>query len=74
MDKDNINTNPNWVTRGKSIRQLIEELQTFEDQDIEVKISVDDGETFKCISLVENVNENDRSFCSLTNSEQPSTL
>ncbi|MGQ4660573.1 hypothetical protein [Lysobacter sp. F6437] len=43
---------PRWVIRGKSVRQLIEELQTFEDQDAEVRISLDCGATSKCISLV----------------------
>lgn len=45
-------TNPEWITRGKSVRQLIKELRTFEDQDIEVRISIDGGTTHKCISLV----------------------
>lgn len=43
---------PEWVTRGKTVRQLIEELQSFENQDLEVRISVDGGTTSKCISLV----------------------
>jgi hypothetical protein len=47
MSKD-----PAWVTQGKTIRQLISELQSFEDQEMEVRISTDDGETTRCISLV----------------------
>lgn len=43
---------PAWVTRGKTIRELVEELSTFENQDLEVRISVDDGETRKSISLI----------------------
>lgn len=43
---------PSWVTRGKSIRELIKELQSFEDHDVIVEISVDDCETRKPISLV----------------------
>jgi len=43
---------PEWVTRGKTISELIEELQTFKDQDAEVRISLDCGNTHKCISLV----------------------
>lgn len=43
---------PEWVTRGKTIRQLIEELGTFENQNLEVKISVDDGVSRRPISLV----------------------
>ena len=57
---------PAWVTGGKTIRQLIEELQTFEDQDIEVRISVDYGDTHACISLVEN---HQGTFCLLTSAE-----
>jgi len=56
---------PEWVTRGKSIRQLIQELQSFENQDLLVEISVDDGETSKPISLVKKSGE----ICMLVNSE-----
>ena len=45
-------TPPSWVTRGKTIRELIEELQSFENQDLFVEISLDDGDTHKPISLV----------------------
>lgn len=38
--------------RGKPIRQLIEELKTFEDQSLEVRISLDGGRTHQPISLV----------------------
>ena len=57
---------PAWVTRGKTVRQLIEELQTFENQDMEVRISVDDGDTHACISLV---GKHDGTYCLLRNSE-----
>lgn len=40
-----VNENPEWVT-NKTIRQLIEERQSFEDQDLEVKISTDAGGNF----------------------------
>ena len=46
------NKQPEWVIRGKAIRQLIMELQSFENQDLFVEISVDGGETLKPISLV----------------------
>ena len=49
-----IRENEDWVTCGKTIRQLIEELQTFEDLDVEVRISIDDGATHKPISMVGN--------------------
>jgi hypothetical protein len=60
---------PEWITRGKTIRQLIEELQSFEDQDLEVRISVDDSETFRCISLVTRENKLGGYFCGLVNCE-----
>ncbi len=49
-----IRENENWVTCGKSISQLIEELQTFENQDVEVRISLDEGQTHFPISIVAN--------------------
>jgi hypothetical protein len=56
---------PDWVSRGKTIRGLIQELQTFEDQDLEVRISVDDGVTRLPISLVGK----SRGCCLLVNCE-----
>lgn len=56
---------PEWVSRGKSIRQLIKELQSFENQELLVEISIDDGETSKPISLVKKSGE----LCLLVNSE-----
>jgi hypothetical protein len=43
---------PEWKSRGKTIAGLIRELQSFEDQSLEVRISVDDGDTTYPISLV----------------------
>ena len=57
---------PAWVTRGKTIRQLINELQTFEDQDMEVRISVDYGDSHFGISMVGKHKE---TFCLLLNAE-----
>ena len=57
---------PDWVTRGKTIRQLIEELKTFENQDREVRISLDYGETHRAISLVASEGEK---YCVLLNAE-----
>jgi hypothetical protein len=56
---------PSWVVRGKTIRQLIEELQSFDDQDMFVEISLDDGDTHKPISLVIKSGQT----CLLVNSE-----
>ena len=43
---------PEWVERGKTIRELIQELQSFSEQDLRVEISIDGGDTCKPISLV----------------------
>jgi len=43
---------PKWVVQRKTIKQLIKALQTFENQDLVVEISVDGGEVHKPISLV----------------------
>ena len=67
--KGKVNPNPEWVTRGKTISQLIKELGTFEGQDLEVKISTDGGDTFKCISLVTKQNKEGGYFCGLENCE-----
>lgn len=63
---NSINEHPEWVTKGKTIRQLIEELQTFENQDIEVLISIDNGENCQPISLVGKEGE-ERKYCLLVN-------
>jgi len=52
-----------WASRGKTISQLIAELQTFENKDMEVRISIDDGATHKGISLVER----NGAYCLLLN-------
>jgi hypothetical protein len=62
--------NPEWVTKGKTIKQLIKELKTFENQNLEVKISIDDGETLKCISLVGKEHDGEKYVCALMNCEQ----
>jgi hypothetical protein len=41
-----------WTSRGKTVAQLIEELRSFEDQGLEVRLSVDGGKTSVPISLV----------------------
>jgi hypothetical protein len=34
------NSIPQWITKGKTIREIIEELSRFEDQDQEVRLSL----------------------------------
>lgn len=43
---------PAWVVRGKTIGELVKELQTFEDDGLPVLISTDNGDTRKVISIV----------------------
>ena len=57
---------PEWVTRGKTIRQLIQELSTFQDQEREVRLSLDYGETHRPISVVQSRGEK---YCILLNAE-----
>jgi len=44
--------NPDWTSKGKTVAHLIEELRSFENQEMEVRISLDGGETSFPISLV----------------------
>jgi hypothetical protein len=59
-------TPPDWVNRGKTIKQLIKELQSFENQEMLVELSLDGGETHKPISLVKKSGQT----CLLVNSER----
>jgi hypothetical protein len=43
---------PEWVMRGKNIAQLIKELGTFEDQNLQVRLTFDGGQTHKPISIL----------------------
>ncbi|WP_122322875.1 hypothetical protein [Pseudomonas amygdali] len=56
---------PSWVTRGKTIKELIAELRTFENQDMFVEISINGGDLRKPISLVKKSGQ----VCLLVNSE-----
>lgn len=42
----------NWISNGKMIQQLILELQSFENKDLLVELSLDVGDSSKSISLV----------------------
>ena len=57
--------NSDIQNRGKTIRNLIKELQSFENQDLEVKISMDNGATNRSIGLVGKINN----CCVLMNCE-----
>ena len=45
-----------WESRGKTIQDLIKELESFEDRRLKVEISVDGGVTSSPISLVGKLN------------------
>jgi hypothetical protein len=59
------NKQPKWATQCKTIRQLIKELQTFENQELEVQISLDEGKSHKPMSIVGKYGN----YCLLVNSE-----
>ena len=52
MVGSNMTKESEWITRGKSIKGLIEELESFEDPNLLVEISFDGGDTSMPISLV----------------------
>lgn len=41
-----------WEARTKTIKQLIKELQSFENQDLVVMVTNDEGKTFSSVKLV----------------------
>lgn len=41
-----------WRSRGKTVKQLIEELQSFENLDLEVHLSFDEGDTHGPVYLL----------------------
>jgi len=51
-------TNYEWDSKGKTVSHLIRELLTFENQELEVRISLDGGDTSYPISLVGKSNNN----------------
>jgi hypothetical protein len=47
-----INLDADYTDRGKTVEQLIKELKTFENQQLEVRISVDGGLTSYPVSIL----------------------
>ena len=43
---------PAWIMKGKSITQLIKELGSFEDQNLEVRLTFNDGAYHRPISIL----------------------
>ena len=62
---------PEWTGRGKTVAQLIRELQSFENQGLEARISVDGGATSLPISLVVKL---DGKFAVLENDQSSPTV
>ena len=58
-----INKKPKWITGGKAINELIKELESFSDGELEVKVSIDGGKTYKCNSLVVKDRDGSNSIC-----------
>jgi hypothetical protein len=57
--------NPEWVIKGKTIKELIEEIERFPDLNMEVRISLNDGNTHKPVSIIGKIDN----YCVLMNSE-----
>lgn len=47
-----IDLKADYTSRGKTVEQLIKELKTLENQQLEVRISIDGGETSLPISII----------------------
>jgi hypothetical protein len=54
-----------WGAESKNISQVIEELRTFEDQELTVMVSSDGGETFKPVKLIGKGFKNNECYCTL---------
>ena len=63
MSFEGVRPDENYTTRGKTIRQLIHELKSFENQELEVRMSLDGGITHHPVSIlsriVDEMNGND---------------
>ena len=60
-------TNQNeWGEKDKNIAQVIDELKTFEDQDLTVMVSSDGGETLKPVKLLgKEFDKDNEAYCTL---------
>lgn len=54
-----------WEERQKSITQLIQELKTFEDQELLVVVTDNEGKSFKTVKLVSKGFDGERVYCAL---------
>ncbi|MFZ2554626.1 hypothetical protein [Psychrobacter sp. BF1] len=60
-------TNQNeWGEKDKSIAQVIDELKTFEDQELIVMVSSDGGETLRPVKLLgKEFDKDNKAYCTL---------
>ncbi len=59
-------TQNEWGAKEKSIAQIIEELNTFEDQELMVMVSSDGGETLRSVKLLGKAFDKDnKAYCTL---------
>ena len=58
-----------WEDRKKTIRELVRELQSFEDQELIVMVTDDEGRSFSSVKLVskgfETENGSETVYCAL---------
>lgn len=54
-----------WGSSSKTIEQVIQELKTFEDQQLIVMVSSDGGDTLKPVKLLGKEFKEGRAYCTL---------
>ena len=66
-----IDLKADYTSRGKTVAGLIEELKTFENQQLEVRISVDGGETSLPISII---GKSENQYALIVNCQEKPTI
>jgi hypothetical protein len=54
-----------WGAESKKVSQVIQELQTFENQELIVMVSSDGGKTFKPVKLIGKGFADNETYCTL---------
>ncbi len=55
-----------WSAKEKSIAQIIEELNTFEDQELTVMVTSDGGKTLRPVKLLgKEFDKDNKAYCTL---------
>ena len=61
-----MSTQNKWGAKEKSIAQIIEELNTFEDQELMVMVSSDGGKTLRPVNLLgKEFDKDNKAYCTL---------